>query len=164
MNCSVSLKDRPYLRIKKNPMDIKLTTRYLADYEYETENESGNRLNFDMYPAEQKKYFSPMQMLLAATGAWAAVDIVQILKKKRKTVWDLEIKSSGTRREEEIPKKFTHINLHFILFSPDTTVEEFEKVVRLGVDKYCSVSASIDPAIEVKHTAEVRNENPKEEK
>ncbi len=145
-------------------MDINLTTRYLADYEWEAENESGNRLNFDMYPAEQKKHFSPMQVLLAATGACAAVDIVQILKKKRKTVWDLEIKSTGTRREDEIPKKFTRLNLHFILYSPDTKAEEFEKVVHLGVDKYCSVSASLDPSMEIIHTVEVRNENPKEEK
>ena len=142
-------------------MDINLTTRYRSDYEYEAENESGNRLNFDMYPAEQKKHFSPMQMVLAATGACAAVDIVQILKKKRKTIWDLEIRSSGTRREE-IPKKFTHINLHFILYSPNTTAEEFEKVVRLGVDKYCSVSASIDPAIVIRHTVAIQNKNPKE--
>lgn len=142
-------------------MDINLTTRYLSDYEFEAENESGNLLNFDMYPAEQKKHFSPMQVVLAATGACAAVDIVQILKKKRKTVWDLEIKSSGTRREE-IPKKFTHMNLHFILYSPNTTAEEFEKVVKLGVDKYCSVSASIAPEIIIKHTVEIKSENPKE--
>lgn len=140
---------------------MKLTTRYVADYEFEAENESGNKLLIDMYPAEQKRDFSPMQLLLAATGSCAAVDIVQILKKKRKTVWDLEIKSEGTRRDE-IPKKFTHINLHFILFSPDTKEEEFEKVVRMGVEKYCSVSASLDPSIQVNHTVEVRDKILKE--
>lgn len=137
---------------------MKMTTRLLADYEFEAENESGNKLGIDMYPAGQKRHFSPMQLLLAATGSCAAVDIVQILKKKRKTVWDLEIKSEGTRRDE-IPKKFTHIKLHFILYSPDTKEEEFEKVVRMGVEKYCSVSASIDPSIEITHTVEVQNVN-----
>lgn len=139
---------------------MKMTTRLLADYEFEAENESGNKLNIDMYPANQKRHFAPMQLVLAATGACAAVDIVQILKKKRKTVWDLEIKSEAIRREE-IPKKFTQINLHFILYSPDTKEEDFEKVVRMGVDKYCSVSASLGTDIELTHTVEVKNINPK---
>lgn len=142
---------------------MKMITRLLADYEFEAENESGNKLNIDMYPANQKRHFSPMQLLLGATGSCAAVDIVQILKKKRKTVWDLEIKSEAIRREE-IPKKFTHINLHFVLFSPDTKEEEFEKVVRMGVEKYCSVSASLNPDIAIAHTVEVQNLNPKGEK
>ena len=140
-----------------------MTTRYIADYEFEAENESGNKLNIDMYPAEQKRHFAPMQLVLAATGTCAAVDIIQILKKKRKTVWDLEIKSEAVRRDE-IPKKFIQINLHFILYSPDTKEEEFEKVVRLGVEKYCSVSVSLNPDIDLTHTVEVQNKNPKGEK
>lgn len=139
---------------------MQLTTRFLDDFEFEVENESGNRLKIDMYPAAQKQHFSPMQLMLAASGACAAVDIVQILKKKRKTVWDLEIKSLGVRREE-IPKKFTEINLHFILFSPDTTIEEFEKVVKLGVDKYCSVSASLAAEIKLTHTVEIVSQKEK---
>ena len=141
---------------------MKMTTRYLADYEFEAENESGNKLHIDMYPAEQKRHFAPMQLVLAATGSCAAVDIVQILKKKRKTVWDLEIESEAVRRDE-IPKKFTRINLHFILYSPDTKEEEFEKVVRMGVEKYCSVSVSLNPDIELAHTVEVKSINKRAE-
>lgn len=136
---------------------MQLTTRFLDDFEFEVENESGNRLKIDMYPAAQKQHFAPMQLVLAASGACAAVDIVQILKKKRKTVWDLEIKSEAFRREE-IPKKFTEIKLHFILFSPDTKIEEFEKVVKMGVEKYCSVSASLASEIKLTHTVEIVNQ------
>lgn len=133
---------------------MQLITRYLADNEFEAVNESGNRLPIDMHAPEDKKHFSPMQLLLAATGACAAVDIVEILKKKRKTVWDLQIKSEGIRRDE-IPKRFNSINLHFILYSPNTQEEEFIKVVRLGVEKYCSVSASLSADIKVSYTIEV---------
>lgn len=133
---------------------MQLITRYLADKEFETVNESGNRLPIDMHDPADKQHFSPMQLLLAATGACAAVDIVEILKKKRKTVWDLQIKSEGIRRDET-PKRFNRINLHFMLYSPDTQADEFLKVVRLGVDKYCSVSASLSTDIEISYTVEV---------
>lgn len=138
---------------------MQLITRYLADKEFETINESGNRLPIDMHAPADKQHFSPMQLLLAATGACAAVDIIEILKKKRKTVWDLQIKSEGIRRDE-IPKRFNRISLHFILYSPNTGAEEFLKVVRLGVEKYCSVSASLAPDIELVYSVEVINEQP----
>lgn len=134
---------------------MKIHTRYKSDYEWEATNESGNILPVDMYEPGIKQSFSPMQLLLAAAGACAAVDIVQILKKKRKTVNDLQIESEGVRREE-YPKRFTHMKLRFTLFSPDTSVEEFEKVVKLGVEKYCSVSASLAPDIEITSIAEVK--------
>ncbi|WP_017731508.1 OsmC family protein [Nafulsella turpanensis] len=133
---------------------MKISTRFLAEKEWEVRNESGNLLPVDMYPEGEKKAFSPMQLVLAATGACAAVDIVQILKKKRKTVLDLRIESEGTRREE-LPRRFTHLHLHFILYSPNTSSEELEKVVALAIEKYCSVSASLAADIELKYTAEV---------
>ncbi len=136
---------------------MKIHTRYKSDYEWEATNESGNTLPIDMYEPENKKSFSPMQLVLTAVGACAAVDMVQILKKKRKTVNDLQIEAEGIRREE-YPKRFTTINLRFTLFSPDTSVADFEKVVKLGVEKYCSVSASLAPDIEIISTAEVQQQ------
>lgn len=133
---------------------MQLITRYLADQEFEAVNESGNRLPIDMHAPEDKKHFSPMQLLLAATGACAAVDIVEILKKKRKTVWDLEIKSEGIRREAT-PRRFTQISLHFVLYSPDTREEELLKVVHLSVDKYCSVASSLAPDLTINCSVEV---------
>lgn len=136
---------------------MKIYTRYKSDYEWEATNESGNTLPIDMYEPGIKEAFSPMQLVLTATGACAAVDIVQILKKKRKTVIDLQIEAAGVRREE-LPKRFTHIQLRFILTSPDTSVEEFEKVVKLSVEKYCSVSASLAPDIQLTSVAEVQQQ------
>ena len=136
---------------------MKIHTRYKSDYEWEATNESGNILPIDMYEPGIKQAFSPMQLVLTAVGACAAVDMVQILKKKRKTIADLQIEAEGIRREE-YPKRFTQIQLRFILISPDTSVDEFEKVVKLGVEKYCSVSASLAPDIKITSTAEVKQQ------
>jgi putative redox protein len=135
-------------------MLLKTVTRFISDYEYESSNESGNVVKIDMYPREKKKHQSPMELVLSAIAGCAAVDVVQMLKKKRKTVVDLIIETEGNRRNE-IPKAFTDITLKFILTSPDTTDVDFYKVVKLAVDKYCSVSESLKGKVNIKYLAEV---------
>ena len=127
---------------------MKIITRFVSDYEFESTNEAGNIAKIDMYPKEEKEHFSPMEHLLSAVAACASVDAVQMLKKKRKTVDSFTIESEGTRRTD-YPKAFTHITLRFILESPNTTQEEMEKVINLAVEKYCSVSASLSDKIEL---------------
>ncbi|MTI30520.1 OsmC family protein [Xanthovirga aplysinae] len=119
-----------------------VTTRFVDDYEFEAENESGNKVKIDMYPKEKKQAQSPMELLLSALGACSAVDLVQMLKKRKKTVTDLNITTEGVRRDE-IPRSFTDISLTFTLTSPDATLEEFEKLTKLALEKYCSVEASL---------------------
>lgn len=113
-----------------------------ADYEWQAINETGNAVSIDMYAGAEKKAQSPMELLLSAVSACAAVDMVQMMKKKRRTVQDLQIETVGNR-QEDYPQYYQSIHMHFVLFSPDATAEEFEKVVKLSVEKYCSVSASL---------------------
>lgn len=118
------------------------TTSYIAEFEYEAKNPQGNIVQIDMYHDQEKKAQSPMELLLSAAAACAAVDVIGMLKKKRKTINGLNIIAEGIRREEH-PRHFTDISLSFILSSPDTTESDLAKVVALAVDKYCSVAATI---------------------
>ncbi len=136
-------------------MLLKTVTRFVSDYEYESTNESGNVVKMDMYPREEKKNQSPMELVLSAIAGCAAVDVVQMLKKKRKTVIDMVIESAGTRRTEA-PKAFTDIKLNFILTSPDASEIDFYKVVKLAVDKYCSVSESLKGKVNIEYVCEVK--------
>jgi putative redox protein len=134
---------------------INTTVSYKADNEYTATNQSGNELHFDMYGADEKHHFSPMEALLSSLAACAAVDLVAMIKKRRKQLDDLQISCSGQRKTDD-PKAFTHITLHFVAFSPDLEQEEFEKLVKLAATKYCSVSGSLNPEIAVKHVCEIR--------
>lgn len=136
---------------------MKVTTHFVSDYQYNNINESGNELPMDMYPAGEKEAFSPTQALLGALAACAAVDIVQMMKKKRRQVDDLVIETVGTRREEA-PKYFTAITQTFTLVSPDADEESFRKVVLLAVDKYCSVASSLRDDIDMSIRTEVLRE------
>jgi putative redox protein len=128
---------------------MKTTTTFKDDYEFQSVNEEGNIIDIDMYASEKKKNMSPTQLLLSALSACASVDLVQMLKKRKKTVNGLTVEADGTRQEEQ-PRIFTHITLTFTLDSPDATQEEFEKMGHLAATKYCSVAGTLNSKIDHK--------------
>lgn len=134
---------------------MKVTLKYVADEEYQAQNESGNVLNIDMLSPDKKQAFSPTQLLLAGITSCAAVDIVAMIKKRRKQLVDLTSEVDGTRRDQ-VPRKFTDIHVHYTIVSPDAGQDEVEKLVDLAVEKYCSVAASISPDIKLTHSVEVK--------
>ena len=126
---------------------MKTTTTLLGDYEYEAENPHGHKVHIDMRPAGQKVGQSPTELLLSALSGCASVDLVSMLKKRKRTVNGLKVEAEGTRRDEH-PRGFIHIKLHFILDSPDAKQEEFEKLGHLAATKYCSVAGTLNSEVE----------------
>ena len=128
---------------------------YKSDEEFEAHNDSGNTLSIDMLSADNKKAFSPTELLLSSVTACAAVDIVSMIKKRRKTFIDLKAETSGERKEKH-PRGFTHINIKYIITSPDITEKELERIVNLAVSNYCSVAESLDKNIQLTHSFEIK--------
>jgi putative redox protein len=83
---------------------------------------------------------SPMDTVLEALGACSMMDIISILKKMRNELITLEADLEAQRAEEH-PKVFTAIQIKYTLKSPDCKHDDFEKAVRLSMEKYCSVAA-----------------------
>jgi putative redox protein len=124
-----------------------------SDLTYEARNPLGHTVSIDMNDPEQKQAQSPMELLLSALGGCASVDAVLMMKKKRRELLDFFVEVEGLRNDG-VPGYYTDITLHFVLVSPDATAEEFEKVVALSVEKYCSVASSLSSKISF--TSEVR--------
>ena len=123
-----------------------ITLKMIADHEYESVNATGNKVLIDMYDGEEKNNQSPMELLLSALAGCASVDAVLIMRKKRREIIDFTVEAEGNRNEG-IPAFYTNIHMKFTLVSPDATEEEFEKVIKLAVEKYCSVASSLKSAI-----------------
>lgn len=121
---------------------MKITTRYFEDEVYTSQNENNNTATIDMRKAEVKQNLSPVELVLAALSSCVAVEVVSMIKKRRKTVSDLIITAEGDRREEH-PRALTDIRLKFSLVSPDANHEELYKVTQLSLESYCSVKSSL---------------------
>lgn len=125
---------------------MKIITTMLADEVYESVNDNGNKVIIDMRKREDKQHMSPTELVLSAVAGCGAVDIVVMLKKRKKTIEKFVIDADGTRREET-PKYFTKIHCKYIVTSPDVTEEELDKVSGLALEKYCSVASSLKAQI-----------------
>lgn len=130
--------------------EVVVTMGYKSDEEFYTVNTSGNRTEIDMLK-ENKQAMSPTELLLSGVIACAAVDIVSMIKKRRKTLVDIKGVALGVRREEQ-PRKFVDIDIHYDIYSPDLTEDEAEKIIDLAVEKYCSVAATINESTMLSHS------------
>ncbi len=84
----------------------------------------------------------PMELVLIALAGCTAIDVENILKKKRAGMKKLEIEVTS-ERSEEYPKRFTNIHLTYIIHG-DVERIDAEQAVSLSREKYCSVSGSLN--------------------
>jgi putative redox protein len=83
----------------------------------------------------------PTELLLAAIAGCTAMDILDILEKKRQVVDRYSVEVSGTQREKA-PNVFTDITvLHVVEGNVET--EAVRRSIELSATKYCTVSAQV---------------------
>ncbi len=136
-------------------MEMEVVLGFKSEEEFFTVNSTQNRVDIDMYGPEKKQAQSPMELLLSGIIACAAVDIVSMIKKRRKILNDISGKASG-QRKMSAPRSFTEIHIHYQINSPDLTNHEAEKIISLAINKYCSVASSIKNDIHLSHGFEIK--------
>lgn len=127
-------------------------TRLNNKMAFEAKSDDGAKIQFDCNPAigGEGLGIRPMDGLASCVAACASIDIVLILKKKRIELKKYEVEIN-TVKKDTVPSPFTEIHLIFHI-SPEDPIDQVSKAVALGVEKYCSVSASLDPTIQITHT------------
>jgi putative redox protein len=95
---------------------------------------------------EAKTGMNPMELVLNAVGACAAIDIVEMLKKRRLEVLGYKIELEGDRAEGT-PAYYTYIRAKHIFNVPGLDQKTAERFVDLAMTKYCSVASSLKAEI-----------------
>lgn len=90
----------------------------------------------------------PTELLLIGLGGCSGMDVVSILKKKREDVRGVEINIKGEKAESH-PRKFTDIEIEFIVTGRDISEESVKKAVELSMEKYCSVKATLEGSAKI---------------
>ena len=76
--------------------------------------------------------YMPLELFLISFATCAGGSILALLRRMKKTINGLDIKTSGIRREEH-PTSFSKINLHIILKSEDTGIVTTQVVFQFGL-------------------------------
>jgi putative redox protein len=84
----------------------------------------------------------PSELLLVALASCTAVDIVEILTKKRMLLDQLEI-SVTSEQDQDPPWTFRKIHMHFTLGGANLTEKAVAQAIELSEEKYCSVAATL---------------------
>jgi len=90
----------------------------------------------------------PSELLLVSLAGCTAVDVVDILQKKRIPLTKLEIQTSA-EQDPEPPWTFRKIHLKYILQGDGLTEKDAETAIRLSEEKYCSVADTLSGKAEI---------------
>lgn len=126
------------------------------DFAMEAKNEDGNIITMDGPPnlGGHNSGFRPTQLLLAAVGGCSAIDVVMILKKQKQRIDSFEIEVDGEKEAVEEYSLFRNIVIHFKL-KGEIELEKAERAVKLSIDKYCSVSKTLEPTAKITYKVSV---------
>lgn len=98
----------------------------------------------------------PSDMLLVALASCTAVDVVEILAKKRTPLSGLEIEVKG-EQDCDPPWAFRKIHLSYCMWGPGLTPANVEQAIRLSDEKYCSVAATVRGVAEISWDYHIEN-------
>ena len=116
-------------------------------FHFEAVSETGNVVQMDAGEniGGHNKGVRPMQMLLMGLGGCSAIDVVLILKKQRQEIESFAISIDGEREQGKEPSLWETVNIHFKL-KGKIDKEKAERAVQLSIEKYCSVSRTLELA------------------
>ena len=94
---------------------------------------------------------TPMELLAIGVAGCTAMDVISILTKKRQDVTQFEVQVHA-QRADEYPKKYTAMNIEYVVTGKQVDPEALARAVELSEEKYCSAIASLRGNVEFTHT------------
>ena len=133
---------------------MKISMDYVNDNTFKVQNQSNNELLIDMCDPDKKNHLSPMELLLSAVTSCAAVEIVSMIKKRKRDFKNILAKTNGTRVDTS-PRYFSSIDIKYFIYSDNLTNNEAERYISLSLEKYCSVGSTINDKTTINHSFEI---------
>ena len=118
---------------------------WAGDHRFDTGRVGGTTARIDGSGATGQ---TPPDALLSALATCSAIDVVDVLAKRRTPVERLTVDVTW-KRQVEMPRRFEHIVITYHVDGQGIERVHVERAVHLAFEKYCSVAASLGPDIVV---------------
>ncbi len=99
----------------------------------------------------------PKELILLSLAGCTGSDVISILSKKRTPLDDFEINIKADVADEH-PQVFTKIDLEYVFYGKNLNVKDIERAIELSQTKYCSVTAMLQKAVEMRHSYRIVEE------
>ncbi len=118
-------------------------------YVFDLKNENGTICKIDSSKdiGGKNKGLTPMELLAGALAACISIDVLMILNKQHIEPKKYEVSVDATKKNS-VTSPFEKIHL---IFSIDMEIDllKVERAIKLSIDKYCSVKASLNTGIQI---------------
>ena len=131
--------------------DLTIGVKWLGDWRFDTGRAGAPSIRIDGRSQEGP---SPPEALLGALASCTAVDIVEILSKRRTPPVSLDIEVIAERNEVN-PRRITKVHLLYRVVGPGIDRSQVERAIELAVTKYCTVRDTLDPEMPVTWSLEL---------
>jgi len=106
---------------------------------------------------ENRTGVKPSDLLLLALGGCSAVDVVEILRKKRQALTGLAIRVTG-EQDPDPPWAFRRIQVEYQVRGRGLSPQAVNQAVALSEEKYCSVRATLAGKVEISRDVRIVEE------
>ena len=125
---------------KAAPKPVVMNIDWVGDQNFDTSRPGGGPIaRFD---GHGKTGQSPVDALLSAVATCSAIDVVEILAKRRTPATSMNIEAVG-ERVSDIPRRYKHITLKFRIGGAGIDYDYTLHIIEMAVMKYCSVRGSL---------------------
>jgi len=101
----------------------------------------------------------PSELLLISLASCSAVDVVEILEKKRMPLTTLEIDVRG-EQDQDPPWTYRKMMIHYQVAGNALTNKAVDQAIHLSLEKYCSVAATLRATCQIIPSYEIIENNP----
>ena len=127
---------------------------WTGQQQFEAKSESGHTITFDV---AKEAGCTPMEAVLMALCGCTAVDVANILTKKREAFTGLHVHAEAEKAPPS-PSVFTRIRLVYRV-TGNVNPKSVEDAVHLSKTKYCSVSAMLEKTARIDFVIELDDAN-----
>lgn len=117
-----------------------ITTKWLGEMAFESNNPSGLDLKIDAGPDSggAGNGLRPKALMLSALAGCSGLDVASLIKKMKLEVDDFRIETKADLTEEH-PKYYDAVRIEYHFTGPNLKEDKLQKAVDLSVEKYCGV-------------------------
>ncbi|UII77739.1 OsmC family protein [Flagellimonas sp. HMM57] len=117
-----------------------ITTKWLGEMAFESNNPSGQTLRIDASPEDGGKGdgYRPKALMLSSLAGCSGLDVASLIKKMKLEVDEFHIETIANLTDEH-PKYYDAVTIEYHFHGPNLNEEKLQKAIDLSVEKYCGV-------------------------
>ena len=117
-----------------------ITTKWLGNMAFESNNPSGNNLIMDIAVEDGGggSGFRPKALMLSSLAGCSGLDVAALIKKMKLEVEEFTIETIANMTEEH-PKYYDKVTIEYHFKGKNLDEKKLRRAVNLSIEKYCGV-------------------------